>query len=142
MPAVATRRGLMACRSRPEHCLSASSLYPPETLRDVALFSHFTGKETEAPTACELESMERTLCLPARVLWAPSLGQWRWGPGEVLGEEGGPEPTRPLVTLLLGAPGALGTAWPRSGREVCHCASAPESGAPLGLADAQVGPLL
>ena len=33
------------------------------------MFSHFTGKETEAPTACELESMERTLCLPALVLW-------------------------------------------------------------------------
>lgn len=47
---------LILC-SAPPVCYS---LYPPETLRDVALYSHFIGKKTEAPTARVPEPVKRT----------------------------------------------------------------------------------
>lgn len=43
-----------------------------------------------------------------------------------------------LIHLLV----ALGTGWPRYGREVGHGALTPEIGAPVGLAGSQAGPLL
>lgn len=71
-----------------ERCLSARLLCPPETLGDIALFPYFTGKETEAATACGLGLWRGLLDIPSLVP-GPSASLFS-GP-LVVGTKGGAE---------------------------------------------------